>query len=147
MRRIDGGGADRPPSDLATVAAHQVLAVRVAATPDNVPQLRRMLTSFAAVHGASDEVRKDIALAVSEAVTNAVVHGSGRDPSRSIDVLADVEGGAVEIVVADEGPGLDAAVDSDGLGLGLGLMALSSARFTVRDRQPHGTEVWLRFVL
>ena len=108
-----GGMADPPATDVTRAARHQLVAIRVPAAPRNVPELRRLLTSFAAVHGADGEARKNIALAVSEAVTNAVVHGSGRDATRSVDVVADYEDGAIEVVVADEGPGLGADDDYD----------------------------------
>jgi anti-sigma regulatory factor (Ser/Thr protein kinase) len=132
---------------LAGVAAHNLLAVRVPATRANLPWIRQLLVAFATLHGAGEATRAAIALAASEAVTNAILHGHGDDPSGVVDVVADVRGDAVEIVIADEGAGMRAGVASDGLGLGLGLIAKSSARFTLRDRQPHGTEVWMRFEL
>jgi anti-sigma regulatory factor (Ser/Thr protein kinase) len=132
---------------VSSIAGHQVLAVRVLARPDNVGHVRRLLAAFAAVHGAKEATIRDIALSASEAVTNAVVHGSARDPSRCVDVVADYEDHAMEVVIADDGPGVSAGVPSDGLGLGLGLIARSASRFAVRERDPRGTEVWMRFEL
>ena len=132
---------------LAEVAGSAVLAVRVRATARNVAEVRRLVSAFASTHGARDGVLGNIALAVSEAITNAVVHGAGRDPERLIEVVADVEDQTLEILIGDDGPGLAADVESDGLGLGLGLIARTASRFDVGAREPRGTQVWMRFEL
>jgi serine/threonine-protein kinase RsbW len=50
----------------------------------------------------------DIELALSEALANAVVHGAGMDPTKTVecDVACDEEHGML-IVVRDPGPGFD----------------------------------------
>ena len=53
------------------------------ATPSAVPELRRRAAEFVSVASGSEEVRQAVALAVSETVTNAVVHaydGQGPGP-------------------------------------------------------------------
>jgi serine/threonine-protein kinase RsbW len=140
-------GAEHDFQDRVTArASANVFAVTIEAVPASVGPLRRAVSSFAAVHGASPAIRADIALAVSEAVTNAVLHGygGGREGAQ-IHVIADYEDSAIEIVVADDGIGLNSEVDSDGLGLGLGLIATTAGRFSARAREPTGTEIWMRF--
>lgn len=128
-------------------AGHNLVALTVPARPEAVPHTRSLLVAFAALHGASPALCSDVALAVSEAVTNAVKHGyQGMTPG-PVHVVADLEDGAVEVVVADEGRGLSSEVESDGLGLGLGLIARSASRFAARDRTGGGSEIWMRFVL
>ena len=136
------------PAARRTTTGTNIVALVVPADRHRIPHARHLLSSFAAALGASARVQHDIALAVSEAVTNAVLHGyGGDDPNAHVQIVADVEDGALEIVITDDGPGMRAAVPSEGLGLGLGLIARSASRFTVRDRDPHGTEVWMRFEL
>jgi serine/threonine-protein kinase RsbW/stage II sporulation protein AB (anti-sigma F factor) len=48
-----------------------------AARPREVPGLRRAVTRFAADHGVVEPPIDGLRLAVSEAVTNAIVHGFG----------------------------------------------------------------------
>lgn len=124
-----------------------LLTLDLPAVGESVREARRQLVAFTLEHGGSKETAANVALCVSEAVTNAVIHGSGRDPSRTVAVVADALDGAIEMVVLDEGPGLAARVRSEGLGLGLGIIAQSAARFAVRDLAPNGTEVWMRFEL
>ena len=55
------------------------------------------------------ERRFDIVLAVREALTNAVLHGNGNRPGRSVSLRCrpDPERRGLVVAVADEGPGFD----------------------------------------
>src|SRR4051794_2871776 len=120
----------------------------VSPEPSQVGRVRRSLVAFAAEHGAEAGDQRAIALAVSEAMTNAVVHGRDGHGGGRVHVAADVERDVLEIVVADDGPGLSPRRPApEGLGLGLAFVAAMTTRFEVRDREPRGTEVWMRFVL
>ena len=58
------------------------LELRTQATPAAVPGVRRAVVDFAELHGVG--VGPDVALAVSEAITNAVLHAyrDGAAPAR-----------------------------------------------------------------
>lgn len=113
----------------------------------NIPLARDELVGFAADNGADEATQSDVAVAVTEALTNVVWHAYARESPGNVHIAADVESGALEIVILDEGRGLL----SDGVaadpGLGLVLIALSTTCFEIVDRPPHGTEVWMRFEL
>lgn len=49
----------------------------------------------------------DIRTAVSEAVTNAIIHGYGNDPARLVYMACSISGRAVELTVRDEGRGIE----------------------------------------
>ena len=55
---------------------------RLFADPQSVSALRRAVVAFAATAGATEDTRDAIALAVSEAVTNAVMHAYAGVPAR-----------------------------------------------------------------
>jgi anti-sigma regulatory factor (Ser/Thr protein kinase) len=117
-----------------------------AAIPSAVPVARRAITEFAAQAGARDEQLDAIRLASSEALSNVVQHAyPGR--AGSIHVTARLAGGELWLLISDDGCGLRAGRDSDGLGLGLALIAQMTDGFTVFDRASGGTELRLRFVL
>ena len=112
-------------------------------------ELRREIVAFAADHGACRSARDAVALAVSEAVTNAVLHGyAGRDAGH---VLAEARcdgDGHLIVVVCDDGHGMIPRTDSPGLGLGMSLMAQMADDFRICDRpDAGGTRVALRFAL
>jgi anti-sigma regulatory factor (Ser/Thr protein kinase) len=108
--------------------------------------MRRLLVAFAAHFGASAVVCADVALAVTEAVANVVLHAYEPRAPGLVHVMADVEDDALEVLVIDHGLGLRPG-RSDGLGLGLATIAASTARFAISGRDPTGTEVWMRFLL
>lgn len=59
-----------------------------------------------------EEVSGKLMLLLSEAVTNAIVHGNKEDPSKKVDVLVAIERETVISTVVDEGDGFDANQDT-----------------------------------
>jgi serine/threonine-protein kinase RsbW len=111
-----------------------------------VGDARRRLVAFAAEVGADRELQARIALAVSEAATNVVVHAYPDAGPRPLHVAADFEDGDLEVVVADQGEGLRTR-RSPGMGAGLGIIAETADELVVREREPAGVELWMRFHL
>lgn len=114
------------------------------ANPEAVPVLRHAAVDFAAERGAGSGLCGDVALAVSEAVTNAVKH-SRAHAEEPVTLTASVLDDWLEIRVRDRGLGFGVA-ESDGLGLGLPTIARLSARFTI-FQEGLGTELRMRFPL
>lgn len=100
-----------------------LLELRLPAVPASCARARHDVC--VALHGLPVDVAA-VELALSEAVTNAVVHayrdriGEGADDRFEVRVRLESEG--VWVVVADDGVGMAARVDSPGLGLGLRLI-------------------------
>jgi len=113
-------------------------------SPDVVPSFRHAAVDFAAAQGADADLCHDIALAVSEAVTNAVKHADARE-DETISLTASVEDDWLEIRVLDRGAGFGNP-ESDGLGLGLSIIARLSAHLTI-SQEGRGTELIMRFPL
>jgi len=110
----------------------------------SVSDARRRIVAFAAELGADRDLQARVALAVSEAATNVVVHAYPDAGPRPLHVAADFEEGDLEVVVADQGEGLRTR-RSPGLGAGLGIIAETCDEFVVREREPAGVELWMRF--
>ena len=89
------------------------------AEPSAVSLLRRRAVEFSSKAGVSDEVTQAVALAVSETVTNAVVHAYDRDDRGPVRVSCQVDGERFVVEVADEGVGIGPRRDSPGIGHGL----------------------------
>jgi anti-sigma regulatory factor (Ser/Thr protein kinase) len=122
-----------------------LLVSDVAAVPESVTMLRHLVIAFAAAQGVDGKLLGDIGLAVSEAVGNVIAHAYEDDRPGAVHLAADVEEASLEIVVADDGEGIREK-ESDGLGVGLALIADICADFAIRERRPMGTEIWMRFV-
>jgi anti-sigma regulatory factor (Ser/Thr protein kinase) len=119
------------------------------ASAENVPQIRQAVVDFAYAHGTTEARARDIELAISEAVTNAVVHAYRHDAQPgSVHVDATIDGAWLELLVVDDGVGAAARTDSPGLGLGLPLIQRVADQVELRSRSDHdGTELWMRFRL
>jgi serine/threonine-protein kinase RsbW len=114
---------------------------------ENVPELRRAVHEFAEAQGADRVVLTDLALAVSEAVTNAVIHAFvDREPG-SVRVCAMTGVDELTVVVTDDGRGMQPRPDSPGLGMGLPLIAQLAAHFDIREPPGGGTELRMTFTV
>ncbi len=117
------------------------------ATPRSVGRVRADVAAFATAHGVDTANVDDIRLAVTEAVTNAVVHGY-REMSGTVDVCAEHADGALSISIRDFGCGMQPrSLGSGHFGMGFGLALIGSVanELSVAPHVGDGTEVLMRF--
>jgi len=113
---------------------------RIAVVIEKVVALARQL------HGETEQ-EQEIALALTEALANAIKHGSKNDPSLEVQCKVIAEGSALTIIVRDSGPGFDPAsvaspLESAGLSAdhGRGLYMIRQLMDEVRFEQ-RGAEI------
>jgi serine/threonine-protein kinase RsbW len=92
-------------------------------------------------------VRDAVGIAVSEAVSNVVLHGYRTPPPGDFALKLEVEDFALRITVSDDGIGIQPRTDSPGAGLGLPLIANVTETFSVSAVPDGGTEVCMTFPL
>jgi serine/threonine-protein kinase RsbW/stage II sporulation protein AB (anti-sigma F factor) len=114
------------------------------AVADAVPAARQRVAEYAAKAGLTRERLDAVRLAVSEAVTNAVIHAY-RGHSGDVRVAAKANAGELWVFVTDWGCGYSKPAHTPGLGLGLPVMAEAADACGVTERPDGGTEVQLRF--
>ena len=119
----------------------------LAAEPTAPATARRTAADFARHQGAGPDVTHAVELAVSEAVSNAVVHAYDDQPLGEVRLELELTDDVLEIVVADAGKGMSPRPDSPGLGLGLPLIGRLADSFDVRSDAGEGTELRMRFAL
>jgi serine/threonine-protein kinase RsbW len=129
-------GAPAPPADL---------RISEPAIPEAIGRMRHAAHAFAAAHGAADQLLDDIALAVSEAVTNAVKYAYEPAVQGRVRLTGSAGEGWLELIVTDRGRGFREG-ESGGLGLGLSLIAKMTSELTI-EQAAAGTEVRMRFAL
>jgi stage II sporulation protein AB (anti-sigma F factor) len=112
----------------------------------SVASARHDLADFAVGHGLEGDYLDALRTAVSEAVTNAVLHAY-RDGPGDIHVTAAVTGSELWVLVADDGCGLQTPARTPGLGWGLALIANAVEELVLAERAEHGTEVRMRFTV
>jgi serine/threonine-protein kinase RsbW len=114
----------------------------------SVSRARHAVTGFARDHGVPGEMLGDIALAVSEACTNVVIHAYREDiEAGELTVALELEACSLHVQVRDGGMGMRPRTDSPGLGLGLPLIASVADGFAVEPAADGGTELCMRFDL
>ena len=116
------------------------------AEPSAVGQLRRQTTQFASAAGAPDEVSNAIALAVSETVTNVVVHAYDGADRGQVRVGCQVDGERFIVEVADDGLGIGSGHGHPGIGHGLAMVgALTQSLDFAPGPDGRGTAVTMTF--
>lgn len=116
------------------------------AVPETVGVIRDLCRRAAASLGADPRELGDVAVAVTEAATNAVRHGYPPGLPGPIDVqIRTPDPGVLHIVISDHGGGLSAASRSPGLGKGLLLIQELAASCAVTSGAKGGTSVQLWF--
>lgn len=116
-----------------------------AATSDSVPALRTAVAQFLASAGAPDAMVQTVKLAVSEALTNVVLHAYPDTDPGPVSVTAVLDGNAVEVVISDEGRGMVPRADSPGAGLGLPIIAQLAAAVEISHGAGDGTRLKMSF--
>jgi stage II sporulation protein AB (anti-sigma F factor) len=117
------------------------------ATPVSVGRARADVAAFAAAHGVARACVDDIRLAVSEAVTNAVMHGY-RGTSGTVHITARRGDGSLWISIRDFGCGMQPrpiGAGRRGMGLGLALIGRVVSELSVAPQVGDGTDVRMRF--
>ena len=124
-----------------TAGEREEVRLELASEPPSIKRARDAVSLLAEQVGAS---AGDVKLAVSEAVTNAVVHGYRDRSPGTISVGARMRDGLLLVTVADDGIGMLPNPDSGGLGLGLSLITqlAHDVRF---DSDGSGVTVTMRF--
>lgn len=126
----------------------RLLTERKPAVPESVPALRRAAADFAQASGAPESVVSSVKLAVTEAVTNAVIHAYLEIEVGEVQLEGWREAGTLIITVCDDGRGMRPRVDSPGLGMGLPLIAQMADEVDVIDSlEVPGTRLQMRFAL
>jgi serine/threonine-protein kinase RsbW len=117
------------------------------ARPEHVGAARRAASVAAARAGAENAVLDAVRLAVSEAVSNVVVHSYRGATRGEFTMSVAWEDNRLQVTVRDHGCGMQPRMDSPGAGLGLPLIATLADSFSVSEPPDGGTELSMTFPL
>jgi serine/threonine-protein kinase RsbW len=92
----------------------EVIAIRIPSRLELLSLLDRVSTLLCERAQLDEDACTQVTLSIIEAGTNAIQHGSGRDPSKPVDVTFSVYPDRLEVSIHDQGPGFDVgAVNGD----------------------------------
>ncbi len=128
------------------------MELRFKATLKNETLARASVIAFIESLEPDIEVIGDIKTIVSEAVSNAIIHGYHLDSTKDVYIKCDIEGDNLYLVIADYGDGIenvDLALtphyttrpDLERAGMGLTIIQSLSDSFTLRSVKSMGTRV------
>ena len=118
------------------------------AVPKEVARLRSAVGAFASRSGAPDALADDVRLAISEALSNVIMHAYPGDPGR-LDTRADADpiSRLLSFSVRDYGVGFRSRPDSPGMGMGVPIMTALAHAIEFAAPAGGGTEVRLTFAV
>lgn len=79
----------------------------LASEVENVEKIEELTERISQKMAFSEDERDSIAIAVTEAVNNAIIHGNKQDPTKRVYLHFTTEGNTLTVVVRDEGEGFN----------------------------------------
>ena len=117
------------------------------AVPASVPALRSEIAEFAKAAGIGEPLLSAVKLAVSEAVTNAVVHAYVGVRPGPVRLAARLHDDCLLVEVSDDGGGMMPRLDSPGLGVGLPFIADTADTLDIASSPRGGVRLRMTFGL
>ncbi|HHY59437.1 MAG TPA: anti-sigma F factor [Clostridia bacterium] len=132
--------------------AQNTIKLTIQSLPENIPLARVTVAAFVAQVDVTVDQLEDIKVAVSEAISNAIIHGYEHRPDEWVEIEVSRSGHTFQIVVRDYGKGIadvEAALqpgystDSERMGLGFVFMQSFMDEVKVTSEVGKGTTVVL----
>jgi len=134
---------------------NNIMEVKFSARSENESFARVIVASFAAKLDPTLDEIADIKTAVSEAVTNSIIHGYDEDETKFVNIRCEIEDRDITITVEDAGNGiedLDMAMqplytskpELERSGMGFTVMESFMDKVTVSSKKGEGTKVIMK---
>ncbi len=81
--------------------------MKLASDLDELGKVEKFVKKIGSLSGCSDDLEHHIMLVLTEAVTNAILHGNKQNREKSVDISAEVSPDRIALSVRDQGPGFD----------------------------------------
>ena len=125
------------------------------ATLENETVVRNTIGLFASTINCTIEDIIDVKTIVSEAVSNAIIHGYEQDKNKEVSVIASLNNNELTIVVNDEGVGIDNVAEAlrvnfsskNRSGLGLTIIKSLCDDIQIKTKKDYGTKLIIKKVL
>lgn len=85
----------------------QEICVTISSKLKELNRIEKLTEKIAKKLDFSEDQQDNLAIAVTEAVGNAIVHGNKKDPDKKVYITFQLEEDRVEVSVRDEGEGFD----------------------------------------
>lgn len=135
------------------MARNNQMKLSVLSIPENVPLARVAVAAFASQLEFTLEDLEEIKVAVSEAVSNSIIHGYKNCPDLHVDISCSITDDILEITVEDQGDGIQDieqamqptfSTESARMGLGFTFMQSFMDDLQVESTVNSGTKVRMK---
>lgn len=79
----------------------------IASDTANLPAVEEFTVNLCKKAGLTEDQSDNMAIAITELVNNAILHGNKQDPNKKVTIRANYEPKCVKVAVIDEGDGFD----------------------------------------
>ncbi|GAA0124108.1 MULTISPECIES: anti-sigma F factor [Clostridium] len=135
--------------------SHNRMKIEFLSKSENESFARVVVSVFAAQLDPTIEEINDIKTAISEAVTNAIIHGYEEDSTKMVEVEATIEDNELTVIVVDKGKGINdvktareplftSRPDLERSGMGFTVMETFMDSLEVISTQGEGTKVIMK---
>lgn len=85
----------------------KVYSKKFSSDPDNLVEVEKFISDIADEFNVDEEIKSNLTLSVSEASSNAMVHGNKLDPKKEIELTVSLFKDSIKVVIKDQGNGFD----------------------------------------
>ena len=128
------------------------IEIKFSACIENEPFIRTTLAAFILPLNPNIDELCEVKTIVSEAVSNAIIHGYNYDSSKDVYLKASIKDNILEIVIQDYGVGIEniedalkssftTRSDEEHAGMGFSIMKSLSDKFEIRSQKDIGTRI------
>ena len=130
------------------------MELKVSAMVENESFVRTSISAFALSLNPSIDEISDLKTIISEAVSNAIIHGYNQDSSKDVYIKAIIENDEIKITVNDYGCGIkdlksvlnhnfSSKKEDERAGMGFSIIKALSDDFSIRSEENIGTRVYI----
>ena len=128
------------------------IELKFSACIENEPFVRTAIASFILPLNPNLDELSEVKTIVSEAVSNAIIHGYNYDSTKNVLLKAKITDNILEIIIQDYGVGIEnieqamqfnytTRNDQERAGMGFSIMKTLSDKFDVRSKKDIGTRI------
>ena len=130
------------------------LEIKISAMVENEAFVRTAISAFALSLNPTLDELSDLKTIISEAVSNAIIHGYNQDPSKDVFIKAMIVNNEMKITINDYGKGIkdiksalnhnfSTRKDEERAGMGFSIIRALSDDFSLRSEENIGTRVYI----
>lgn len=130
------------------------LEIKISAMVENEAFVRTAISAFALSLNPTLDELSDLKTIISEAVSNAIIHGYNQDPSKDVFIKALIDNSEMKITINDYGKGIkdiksalnhnySTKKDEERAGMGFSIIRALSDDFSLRSEENIGTRVYI----